>query len=103
MKKVYLGTQLKVQLNIVADNFDMLRDNYCLDIKKQNTDRIVLHLDEQDIVVNDGKCYMILDTSELGVGTFSIIVTAYIPDEDFEHCVRREVGRADLFTVQRAQ
>ena len=46
---------------------------------------------------------MILDTSELGVGTFSIIVTAYIPDEDFEHCIRREVGRADLFTVQRAQ
>lgn len=102
MKKVYLGTQLKVKLSIIADDFNMIRDGYSIDVKKQNIDRIVMHIDKNDIIVNNNECFMILDTQKLGTGTFSIIVTAYIPDEDFEYGTRREVGCADLFTVQRA-
>lgn len=102
MRKIYLGTELKVQLNITADGFNMLTNDYSVDIKKQNTDRIVMHLDKDDIVVNDGQCYMLLDSQKLGTGTFQAVVTAYIPDSDFADGDRKEVTCVDLFTIQRA-
>lgn len=93
MTKVFLGTELKLNINIepigdmTMDNYDFKVELTCgtlnkstLVIEKNNTKRV----DENNYII----CF---DTSELGVGALSCRVTAYIPDGDFKDGKRTEV------------
>lgn len=91
----YIGTDLKFLLTITGEGFDMTTDNYdvsfiCGDDHQDYT---------QDDVV-DG--YLIVDSTKFKTGTLRVVVTAYVPDEDFQETgVRREVMSRVLCQLKR--
>jgi len=41
-----------------------------------------------------------IDTKELGTGDYTVYTIAYVPDEDFDDGIRREVTKQILCTVK---
>lgn len=93
MAKVFLGTELKLNINIepigemTMDNYDFNVELICgtfkrstLVIEKNKAKRV----DENNYIV----CF---DTSELGVGMLNCRVSAFIPDGDFKDGKRKEI------------
>lgn len=92
MQRVYLGTELKLNVNIgslgglTMDNYDFVVELSCTPknsvlITKANAKRV----DENNYIV----C---VDTRELGVGKLTCSVKASIPDGDFDDGFRTEIA-----------
>lgn len=99
MAGFYTGTDLKFKIDIKADGFDMEYDDFCVALKYGNG---IIEVPKENIV-NDGEgnYYMLVDTSNFrGCGLVSMIVTAYVPDEDFPTGIRREVAKIDLCVIK---
>jgi len=105
MESVYIGTELKFLITIEADNFDMATDNFTVDIvrglNRQHFEKSDL-VDEEytetegNVEVTKHHYYVCFDTATLGVGVVYAIVTAYVPDTDFEDELRTEVYKVEL-------
>lgn len=93
----YLGTRLKYAIEIGAGGFNMMEDNFTVDIMRgPNT----LHFDKEDLELDaNGHFYVCFDTMALGSGKVSARVTAYVPDTDFKDGVRVEVQKLDLINI----
>ena len=95
----YVGTDLKFAINITASGFNMNRDDYDIKIVCGNRTKTVT---QDDIVEGDNNThYLLIDTSEFSGGLIKLIVTAKVPDDDFENDYRREVTVHDLCYVKK--
>jgi hypothetical protein len=89
--KIYLGTELKLNINIDAmgeftmDDYDWQCDVYCSAQK-------VLSIPKSSAIRIDSNNYIILvDSVKIGTGNVKCKVIAHIPDEDFPDGLRTEV------------
>lgn len=97
-RAIFKGTQLKLFLNIEAEGFDIVRDDFSVMIKTIRATKVI---EKSEMKISEEERYFFtIDTGELGTGEYIAYVTAYIPDEDFDEGIRREVIKLPLWTVQ---
>lgn len=93
MAKVFLGTELKLNINIEPigemsmSDYDFNIELICGSFKKRNI--VINKMDAK--MVDDNNYIVCFDTTDLGVGNLICRVTAYIPDGDFKDGKRTEV------------
>lgn len=96
---VYVGTKLKYALTITSPGFDMLTDDFTVDILGG---RKRLHFDKEDLVVDENdQYYVCFDTEELGGGIIEAVITAFVPDDDFDDSIRKEVVKIELLFARK--
>lgn len=94
----WVGTDLKFAIEIKAEGFDMDDDDYEMMLRCGSKEVAVT---KDDIVESDdGLKLLLIDTTQFTSGTIRLVVTARVPDDDFETGVRREVGVMDLCTIK---
>lgn len=95
--KAYIGTELKFAIAIEAEGFSMEDDNFTVELRcglKSIT------LDKGDCIEDaSGNWYITFDSRELGSGIVRAIITAYVPDDDFDDGFRTEVAKIDLIHI----
>ena len=90
----YVGTKLKYALTISAEGFNMENDDFDVLLKRGPNSML---LKKEDLVVDDnGQYYVCFDSTPLGPGVVSAIITARVPDDDFPDGVRDEVFKLVL-------
>lgn len=89
----YEGSDLKFQIDISATGFDQNSDRYNIDFycgeKK-------ISFTQDDVISSDGKFYLPVPTGGLEPGMMKIVVTAFVPDSDFESGYRKEIAVRNL-------
>ena len=90
--KVFIGTELKLNLyfeplgNTKMRDYDFKVEAYC------TTSEEGITLNGDDIkIIDDNNCNILINTTEVGIGTLKIKITANIPDLDFKDQERTEV------------
>ena len=97
--QVFVGTKLKFAITISSPGFDISEDDFTVDIRRGAK---MLHFEKDDLVVDEnGKYYVCFDTTELGGGIIEAIITAFVPDEDFDDGIRTEVVKLRLLSASR--
>ena len=89
----YIGSDLKFQIDITATGFNQHEDNYDIDIYCGDS---VLHYNQDDVISHDGSFYLPVPTANLQPGMLRMVVTAYVPDEDFDDGTRKEIAVRNL-------
>lgn len=95
MNKVFLGTELKLNLNIdpingfTMEDYDFLIDVYC------QSSKVATITKTQAIKVDKNNYLICVNTENIGTGNLKCKVTAYVPDEDFPDSTRTEVSVID--------
>ena len=98
---IFQGTELKYQLDITCEGFDMLQDDFKV-IVKTGTNREVTITKGEMILTENDKFIFTIDTAILGTGKYYLTVVAYVPDEDFDDGLRTEVMKETLCEVMSA-
>ena len=91
--RVFKGSDLKLNIHIeplgelTMDDYEWYVECYCSDetpikITKDKARR-----------VDDSNFIITLNTQQLGIGPLQCVITAYIPDEDFDDKLRTEISR----------
>lgn len=97
--QVFVGTKLKFAITISSPGFDIGEDDFTVDIRRGAK---MLHFEKEDLVVDEnGKYYVCFDTAELGGGIIEAIITAFVPDDDFDDGIRTEVVKLRLLSASR--
>lgn len=106
MDSVYVGTELKYLIEIEADNFSMVDDDFTVEIVRgpnhqlfAKADLVDEEYEEEDTdhnTVTKHHYYVCFDTAALGIGNYYAIVTAFVPDLDFSDGFRTEVYKVEL-------
>lgn len=92
---VGIGTELKINIGIEPI------DGYTMDDYDFNAEFFVyrnktVSVSKNDMVRVDENNYIaLLDSNDVGSGRLMVVVTAYIPDSDFQDGLRTEVSRGD--------
>lgn len=102
--KVYLGTELKMNINIkpvenlTMDDYDFVCTAFCSNSKKvEATKQECNRIDADNYIFR-------VDTEKTGPGVLKIKVVAYIPDTDFPDSLRTEVSLVNTgIIVERIQ
>lgn len=95
----YVGTDLKLLVEITAEGFDMDKDNYTIELR---CGRVTKTVPKSEIVVHeeeDDGHYLIVDTREFGAGMLTAVVRAAVPDDDCPDGVRHEVAVVELCRI----
>ena len=96
-ENVILGTKLKYVVEITADGFSMMDDNFTITLK---SGQVVKEYTKSQLVQgDDDKFYLCFDTKDFGRGLIKATVTAYVPDEYFEDGYRTEIEKINLINV----
>ena len=91
--RVFKGSDLKLNIHIeplgglTMDDYDWYVECYC-----SNETPIKITKD-QARRVDDSNFIITLNTQQLGIGPLQCVITAYIPDEDFDDKLRTEISR----------
>jgi len=94
----YIGTDLKFAITLTCDGFSMDEDDYSILLKCRNRQVTV---SKEDIVVDEqDNHYLCVDSSQFGPGILQMVVTAEVPDMDFDDHSRREIARLDLCELE---
>lgn len=99
-ESVLLGTDLKFVISIEALGFSQERDEWSVSIMRGTT-LIRRYAKEEMVDAGGGEFIMCVKTEFLEVGDYDFVVTAKVPDGDFEGGFRNEVYRDKLMTVRR--
>ena len=109
MDTYYKGSELKTQVIIEAQGFDMDADEWELVVKsgstKINLDKSDCHkgnlgsLDSSDSSDETEVWYCIVNTALLNVGTVRLIATAHVPDAMATDGVRNEIAVTNLYKL----
>lgn len=96
-EQAYFGTKLKFVVDITASGFSMVDDDFTVTLKRGPT----RHVFSKDDLVRDAEdnFYVCFDSSEFGQGVIDAIVTAYVPDSDFDDGFRTEVFKFKLVNI----
>jgi hypothetical protein len=92
-EKYYIGSDLKFKIDISAPGFSQERDNYDIDFYCGDT---LLRFDQDDVIQSGDCFYLPIATSSLASGKMKMVITAYVPDTDFDDNVRKEVAVYNL-------
>ncbi|MBQ6577232.1 MAG: hypothetical protein IJL91_05740 [Bacteroidales bacterium] len=104
----YNGTMLKYLLEITASGFDMDRDDFEVTLKRgsksltfKKEDMVTEEYTDivNNISITKHHYYVCFDSTYFGNGVLVAVVTAWIPDDDFDDGRRRIVDRFDLINV----
>lgn len=99
-ESVLLGTDLKFVVAIEALGFSQERDDWSVSIMRGTT--VIRRYAKEDMVnAGEGEFIMCVRTESLEVGDYDFVVTAKVPDGDFDDGFRNEVFRDKLMTVKR--
>lgn len=96
-RTIYQGTELKFALDIDIEGFSMDSDDFKVTIKNTKSE-ITIPKSEMLLTENDEWLFTV-DTAQMGTGDYYVIVTAYVPDTDFEDGLRTEVQKQLLCVV----
>lgn len=86
----YKGTGLKIQIEITAQGFDQSRDHYTIDVV--SGDSVVTYSESNMVTDGEGHWLLPLPTDNLQEGRLKLVVTAYVPDDEFPGNIRKEVA-----------
>ena len=99
----------KYLLEINAVGFSMDTDNFDV-VLKRGSKSLILHKSdlvvepytvvENNITIEKNHYYVCFATDYFGPGDVTVVVTAYVPDTDFESGFRREVDKFNLVNVK---
>lgn len=95
--RYYVGEDLKFKITLTAEGFSQKDDDYEIDF--YCGDNPPLHFNKSDMKEGlDGDYYLLIDTEEknLKPGVMRMVITAYIPDNDFHDHTRKEVESISL-------
>ena len=99
----------KYLLEINAVGFDMDADNFDV-LLKRGGKTLLFHKDDlvvetytvvqDNISIDKNHYYVCFPTDYFGPGDITVVITAYVPDTDFEAGYRREVDKFNLVNVK---
>lgn len=93
-----VGTGLKYSLLIVADGFDMERDDFKVVLTCGGKS---LEIPKEEMLYGDDDTWYIgVDTSALCAGIVTMTVYAYVPDDAFKGGVRTEIYNQQLIYLK---
>ena len=96
MNEIFLGTELKLNVNIEPMG-ELTMEDYDFSVDIWTSMKRILNIPKSECIKIDKDNYVILvDTSLLGAGDIKAKVIANIPDFDFPDTVRTEVVALDL-------
>lgn len=105
----YIGTDLKFAITITAEGFSQANDYWTVELysgktKLTATSNGIGNTPGVEIVHSDDEFFLLVETSKLRPGTIRMVVTAYVPDEDFpgnefQEGTRREVAVQDIANI----
>ena len=96
-ENAYLGTKLKFLVEITAEGFSMVDNDFTVTLKRGSVTKTFT---KSELVQDDeDNFYVCFDSSEFGRGLITATITAYVPDEDFDDGIRTEVQKFDLVNV----
>ena len=107
-EQAFNGSMLKYLLEISASGFSMDNDEFEVTLKRGTK---TLTIKKEDMVVEaytdivdnvsieKHHYYVCFDSSYFGAGVISVVVTAWVPDVDFEGGLRRIVDKFELINV----
>lgn len=105
----YFGSEVKFIVEITSAGFDMVRDDFEIDLKRGSTTK---HFAKSDLVVETTtetvnneqvektNYYLCFDTRDFGKGVVTAIITAHVPDHDFPDGIRDEVDKFDFLNIK---
>lgn len=98
----YVGTDLKFKIDITAEGFDQTQDDFEIKVVCGSKTQIIT---QDDIVEDEDGQYILIDTSQFNTGLVKLIVTAKVPDENFNEFpwngYRREVTVHELCYIKK--
>ena len=97
--QTYIGTELKFALTITAEGFSMDDDWFSIELKRGGKSVVTIPKNEC-IHDGEGNWYFTFDSRDFGTGTVTAIITALVPDEDFDDNLRTEVTKIDLINIK---
>ena len=93
--RYYVGEKLKFRITLTAEGFNQEEDDY--DIDFYCGDNGVQHFNQDSMKKGlDGNHYLLIDTEGMQPGVMRIVVSAYIPDADFDDGKRKEMESISL-------
>ena len=93
----YLGGDLKFLVELEAPGFDMDDDRFTVTLKGRKTEKVY---EKADLVTDgEGKWYCCFESDDFGPGLIQVVLTAYVPDDDFEDGIRTEILKYNLINV----
>ncbi len=95
--KTYLGTELKYKVTMTATGFDMDTDDWEVTIVRGATKRTFT---KSECVQGQDGWFVCFDTKDFGAGNYYAIMTAFVPDADFDDGYRKEVKKFELLSVE---
>lgn len=95
----YEGSDLKFELNISVTGFDQNKDDYNIDVYCGS--QKVYSFNQDDVKSSDGKFYLPVPADNLVSGLLKIIVTAFVPDNDFDSGYRKEIAVKNLKYIKK--
>lgn len=109
---LYSGTEAKYLIEITADGFSMVDDDFTVEIvrgpnhqffaKADLVDETYEEEDAEHNTVVKHRYYVCFDTTNLGIGNLFAIVTAFVPDDAFGDGLRTEVIKVELEPITAA-
>ena len=110
LNTAFNGTDLKYLLEIQATGFDMETDDFEVTLKKGQKTLVIKKEDmpvesyydtdpATNISTEKHNYYVCFDSSYFGSGPITAVVTAYVPDVDFDGGIRKLVDKFELVNV----
>lgn len=93
--RYYVGEKLKFRITLTAEGFNQEDGRY--DIDFYCGDNPVKHFNQDSMKKGlDGNHYLLIETEGMTPGVMRMVITVYIPDEDFDDNVRTEIESLSL-------
>lgn len=86
----YIGSDLKLRIDITATGFDQYGDDYTIDLYCD--DELAKSFTQDDVRLSDGHFYLPIPADGLKPGMLRVVVTAFVPDTDFQGGIRKEIA-----------
>lgn len=88
----YMGTDLKVLIEMTAPGFSMDDDDWEV-ILKSGSKILKTYTKEECVVGEDGKYYICVRSEDMKRGSIDIVFHALVPDEDWDDGIRNETDK----------
>lgn len=98
-QKSYLGEDIKIKVQAKSIDGMSLADYEWVAHLWTNSHRVVEVLKSDCIPMDDGSYVIMLDTTQVGVGTLKLKIVAELPDGDFEDGYKTTIGMATLTQI----
>lgn len=99
MNDYFVGTELKIAINIECEGFDMNSDSWTARVVK-GSKSIVCDKMQNSVKDENDNWYITIDSSILGSGIYYLVTEIDVPDDDFADGFRHEVVKQELLRMK---